>query len=216
MNVLLFESIAFGISVIGFVYGLITVFMTDSPLYFRTIISAVGCYALEELWVIVDVLTDAEDAVVSVRLIGIFGCFCAFLTASRILNKVLFDKGQTKICIPAVLVSVIFMGLVVLCAVLSAQTNPVLTPVLTCAILLPPIVDSYYECRQLAAFGKEDARAGAVRPIALLVLLEYAISIAYILLHTRVLVGLSLDVLSAVVMALMVMFCRKGAAKWKT
>ena len=217
MQLLFSEGLAFGISILAFFYGLITVFRTRAPLYFKLIICAVGCYALEELWVIINVVCSIGSGVFSVRLLGIFGCFCTFLTASKVLNKDLFKKRDKKrladIAVFAVPLVLAALGVWGVWYAVSDRT--VFRVAVVFLVLLPAVWDSYYETKFAFAHADDDGHVAAIRPIALLVILEYILSFLYCYFLYKG-IGLMTDVVSALLMAIMVIFCRKGAAKWKT
>lgn len=216
MQVLLSEGISFGISILAFIYGLITVFRAKAPTYFKLIICAVGCYALEELWVIVNVVCSIGSSVFSVRLLGIFGCFCTFLTASKVLNREFFAKPEKKRFADIALFAVP-LALAVLGAGYvryAALDRSVFRVAVVFLVLLPAVWDSYYEAKIAFAHADDAGHVAAVRPVAVLVILEYLLSFLYTYLHHEGVI-LTVDVVSALLMAIMVIFCRKGAAKWK-
>lgn len=218
MRVLLFEGIAFGISIAAFLYGLFRIYIPKSPFYFKMIFGAVGCYALEELWEIVNVICGIGNSIFSIRLIGIFGCFCTFLAAnSKGLNKVL-DEGTQKnrpariIALAAPLAGLAAVGVY---AFLSAGEKTVLHIAIAFIVILPAIIDSYFELKYLMLPNDEMGFIKYIRPINVLIILEYIISVSYFFV-TDEKTGLITDVISAVIMAILVFASERGAAKWKT
>lgn len=218
MRVLLFEGIAFGISTAAFLYGLFKIYIPKSPYYFKMIISAAGCYALEELWEIVNVICGIGNSTFSVRLIGIFGCFCTFLAANaKGLNKVL-DEGTEKsrpariIALAAPLAGLTAFGVY---AFLSAGERTVLHIAIAFIVFLPTIIDSYFELKYLLLPEDEMEFIKYIRPINVLIIIEYLISISYFFMN-NINIGLTMDVISAVIMAALVIVTVRGAAKWKT
>lgn len=82
MHLKLLELLAFLISAICFLYGGVKLFKKETLPFFYYLVCASGCYALEELWSIVNtIFGPREGALLSVRLFGIFGCFCFMLSA---------------------------------------------------------------------------------------------------------------------------------------
>lgn len=218
MQELLFEGIAFGISIIAFIYGLLKVYTQKAPFYFKMIISAVGCYALEELWVIVQAVCNIESNFISVRLIGVFGCFCTFLTANaRGIDKIIDDgveknKPAKMIAFIAPIVFVALFGIYTVMAIKSVTISYIIIPFV---MFLPLILDSYYEFKHLIIPMDDLKLLKAIRPISALILFEYIISFSYLFIQNDI-YRLSADVLSAVVMAVIVILSEKGAKKWKT
>lgn len=218
MQNLIFEGVAFGISSIAFVYGLMRVYTQKAPFYFKMIISAVGCFALEKLWVIVDAVCGMESGFISVRLIGVFGCFCTFLTANyKGIDKIVDDgivKNKTA-RILGLIAPIVFLS--VFCVYVMLEKND-LTPsyiIIPFIMYLPLILDSYYELKLLFIPMDDLKLLKAIRPVSALILFEYIISFSYLFIQKEIL-QLSAEVLSAVVMTAIVIFSEKGAKKWKT
>ncbi|MCQ2476944.1 MAG: hypothetical protein MJ125_03815 [Clostridia bacterium] len=213
MSILLFESIAFGISIIAFLYGVIKVFIPNVPIYYKMIISAVGCYVLEELWVIVNALCGVENDTFSIRLIGIIGCYCTFLTANsraltNLLGKDVLNNRKSKylaLIAPAAIFALSFA------AILKVDKSKAVIMIL---VFLPLIVDSYYELKCLLTPMDDKGLLKQIKIINALVLIEYAISMSYTFVQ-ELNVLLVMDVISAIGMALIVLASRKGAIKWK-
>lgn len=218
MQELLFEGIAFGISVIAFIYGLLKVYTQKAPFYFKMIISAVGCYALEELWVIVQAVCNIESSFISVRLIGVFGCFCTFLTANgKGIDKIVDDgieknKLAKMIAFVAPVAFVVLFCLYTIMAIKSVTISYIIIPFI---MFLPLILDSYYELKHLIIPMDDLKLLKAIRPISALILFEYIISFSYLFIQSETF-ELCADILSAIVMAVIVILSEKGAKKWKT
>lgn len=218
MQELLFEGIAFGISIIAFMYGLLKVYTQKAPFYFKMIISAVGCYALEELWVIVDAICGIYSGFLSVRLIGVFGCFCTFLTANaRGIDKIIDDGvGKNK---PAKMIALVAPAafVAVFCIYTAMAIKDLSKPyiIIPFIMFLPLMMDSYFELKLLLIPNDDLKLVKAIRPISALILFEYIISFSYLFIQNEYF-KLCADVLSAVVMAVIVLLSEKGAKKWKT
>lgn len=218
MQELLFEGIAFGISIIAFIYGLLKVYTQKAPFYFKMIISAVGCYALEELWVIVDAVCNIESNFLSVRLIGVFGCFCTFLTANgKGIDKIVDDgvKKNKPAKMIAFIAPVAFVALFCLYTIMAIKSVTISYIIIPFIMFLPLILDSYYELKYLIIPNDDLELVKAIRPIAALILFEYIISFSYLFIQSEIF-ELCADVLSAIVMAVIVILSEKGAKRWKT
>ena len=71
----------------------------------------------EELWVIVNTICNISNGLITVRLIGIFGCFCTFLTANSNISKdKMYNKSnETKLAkYGAFLAPVVFIVVVII------------------------------------------------------------------------------------------------------
>lgn len=218
MRILLFESIAFCISTTAFLYGMFKIYKPKSPFYFKMIVSAVGCYALEELWTIVDVICGLENDMFSVRLIGIFGCFCTFLTANaKGIDRVIDEKNKKNRLARIISFVAPITGLTVFAFyAFSAVNEKTVSHIATVFIVvIPAIIDSYFELKYLLLPNDKIGFIKFIRPISTLILLEYIVSFSYLFIQS-VNAGLICDVISAVVTALLVLAVRKGAVKWKT
>ncbi len=217
MPVLLFESIAFGISLIAFIYGFFTVYLSNSPMYFKLMVSAVGCYTLEELWVIVNAICGVENDTFSIRLIGIIGCYCTFLTASsrgltNLLGKDAVNKKAPKY---AALIAPLIVALIFAFGLSKAQIHQGLFFIaILMLVFLPMVLDSYFELRSLLLPMDEKKMLKSIKLLNILVLIQYVISLSYMLI-TGMNTLLVMDVVSAVGMALIVIVSRKGALIWK-
>lgn len=218
MQILLFEGIAFFISVIAFIYGIFRIYIPKSPLYFNMIVSAVGCYVLEELWVIVNAMVGVENDVFSVRLIGVFGCFCTFLTANSKFLNITVDDSTRKFKLTdvlALIAPITFLSVFILYVALTFNEKFFLYIIISFVVVLPLIIDSYFEFKYIVTSSKEIQHLEYIKPINYMILMEYVLSFVYFFVESQNIL-LVLDVVYAVIMALLVFASRKGAVKWKT
>lgn len=210
MNALLIENIAFIISILAFIYGLVNISKKDVPLYYKLIVNAIGCYALEELWSIINAYCGFENGFISIRLIGIFGCFCTFLTASinglNNANKEKNNSNKYLSFIAPIITIILFVMYSYKLYDLEINSHIVISFI----VLIPLIIDSYFELK-----GILSNKNNYLKMINILVLFEYAITLSYLfIISTNV--KLILDIISAIVMALIIYVCNKGVIKWKT
>lgn len=210
MKPLIVEMLAFIISIVGFIYGVFKVSKLNSPLYFKLIVNAVGCYALEELWAIINALCGFENGFISIRLIGIFGCYCTLLTANVNGLSKLADK---RVNIISLLAPLICIGTYLVYIITNFRLTSITDNIISLTVILPLIIDSYFEIRNLLI--KSNKYIKCIRLISLLIIIEYMISLSYFFIQVTS-IRLILDIASALVMTLLVIECEKGVIKWET
>ena len=109
----IFEVISALITFLAFLFGAMRLLGKDRPSYFKFYVCAVGCYALEEVWVLVNTFFGQNENMISIRLVALFGCLCFFLTASAKYLDGMVDSGQKEnrtarivaLVMPAILLS---------------------------------------------------------------------------------------------------------------
>lgn len=218
MLITVIEDIAFYSVLLSFIYGIITVCLKQYPLYFKLIIGAIGCYTIEELWVNVNAFCGYENSIFSVRLLGIVACFATFLTANtKAFSKIIDSKNDSKSYknFVALIAPLTLLTLLIIFISIVMKSETTLQIVVQIIVILPAIVDSYFEFRCLIASNDEKGILKCIKPINALALAEYLITVLYVIaisLYSR----LALDIISAIVMALIVLASKKGAIKWKT
>lgn len=198
MNPILVEFIAFIISIVAFIYGLLKICNADTSLYFKLIVNAVGCYVLEELWSIINGICGFENGFVSIRLIGIFGCFCTFLTAS--ISRINKKNSINKLAFIAPVMAIILFTIYASKIVYSTSMSHI---IISFIVILPLIIDSYFELNSLL-ISKD------IKSINVLILIEYLITLSYLFIQS-VNIKLIMDILSAVIMAFIVFECRRSS-----
>lgn len=208
---------AFFITIVAFFYGLFKVCLKKSNEYFRIIVIAVGCYVLEETWVVINTICNIQNGLFTVRLIGIIGCFCAFLTANSNLSK---DKQydiskETKMTkYGALLAPLVFVLLFIIYFIRSINVVPFYQIVVAFIVLCPLMFDSYFDLKYLLIKDNKNNLINSIKPINFLILIEYICSLLYVFFTKRSLL-LSLDIISGVIMVFIVILSVKGAKKWE-
>lgn len=215
-----FELLAFAVSAIAFGYGAVYLFKKDIPDYFKCYVCAIGCYMLEELWVIVNALlgNGSQDGLVTVRLVGCFGCLCFMLSANASVFDKIVDEGKSKkakglsLAAPAVLLVIyaftVFSPL---------NTSSVAVTVIGFVSIGPALFAAYYNLKHLLLPNDAMGFLKFTRGINVLALVFYAANYIYPLidLHfSKTVMGIC-DLILAGILFGIVVLCRKGAAKWK-
>ncbi len=221
MQIKIFTILAFAVAAAAFAYGAATMFRRGTAKYFQLYVCAAGCFVLEELWVIVNSLlgNGHEDGLVTVRLIGLFGCLCFMLSANAAGFDKAVDDGSHKairgvsLAAPAVLA--VIAALYIMHPVHAGRR---LTASVGCLSVLPAIFASYFDMKHLLLPNDELGFLAATRGISLFSLLFYAVNFVYPffdLTAGRVAMGV-IDLAISVLLSVIVILCRKGAAAWQT
>ena len=222
MHLKLLELLAFLISAICFCYGGTKLFKKETLPFFYYLVCASGCYALEELWSIVDtIFGPGKESLLSVRLFGIFGCFCFMLSA--FLSPPEKDRDYT-LALPSSCRIIPFIGPVVSVALYGLYTfvnpnhNSTLYFILGFLSVCPSIPVFYLGLKNL--FSKSSAPKEAKKGLNRI----YRLSLGFVLCNFLFLVitmqpsvlAVSLfDCLVSLLLAAAIMFCAKEAPSWK-
>lgn len=214
------ELAAFAVTASVFIFGAFNLFKKEIPKYFKLYVCAAGCYMLEELWVIVNALlgNGKADGLSTVRLVGIFGCLCFMLSANVNEFDKVVDDGKNK---KAKLLSLIAPAiLIALCAVsvfspLNSMTA--VEKVMGTLSILPALFGSYYSLKHLLLPEDSMGFLRATRKIDVLALAFYLLTYLYSLanLFFSNLIMSLYDFLITIVFLGIIVFCKKGANKWK-
>lgn len=216
-----FEIISVTVSIIAFLFGAFTLLKKDTHLYFKLNVCAVGCYALEEVWVLVNTFFGENGNMISIRLIALFGCLCFFYSASaRCLDEIVdTDKKANKTArLAGIIMPVVLLGIYADFAVLSESVTTFIK-VLIFIAMLPAIISSYFNLKHLMMKKSTSKYLAAAKPVCVVTLVFFIIMFTYMVPQvTRSgLIKLEiLDAVSACIFALIIILCVRGAKKWKT
>lgn len=220
--VVTFEIISFLISLFGFIYGTLNLIKKESPRYFHLITYASGCYTLEELWVIVNLLFGYGklDGLITVRLFGLFGCFCFLLSANanefdRIVDDNTVSKKHILISFTAPLFLVILYAIY---AFLYYDIDTILNAIIGFIVFSPAFIASYYNLKHLIIPVDEMEYLNRTKPINICALIYYLVNIIYIFIYDYVSSNIHsvLDISVSLIMTIIVIISVKEAKKWKT
>ena len=175
---------------------------------------------LEELWVIVNSLlgNGSQDGLVTVRLVGYFGCLCFMLSANaNIFDKIVDEGKNRKAKRLALIAPVILLALFAVIAFSPLNTSSAAVTVIGFASICPALFASYYNLKHLLL--PEDAMGflKITKGINVLALVFYAANYVYPLIDshfTKTLMS-AYDLILAGILFDMAVLCRKGAVKWK-
>lgn len=216
MQELVFGLIAFLIAAFAFGLGAVMLFKKKKPLYLKLFVCAAGCFALQQLTFVVNLWCGVTE-VVSVGMLGIFGCNFFLLSANYgTLDKVVDDgTGSGKARVLAIIAPII-MAALVLIVFFSWKDKDLFGAVMWLVMLLPTLPASYFNLKHILLPMDPFEFLRATGPCNIAALIFYVITAAYgigsALLGTMaggvLTIAMSLSVLGLTLSAL------KGAKRW--
>lgn len=95
MQAIILNLITFLISGGAFLYGIVRFYRKTTPMYFRLLVWAVGCYALKSLWGEINLLCGNQEPV-NISVVGVIGC-CWFLLSANLgtLDSIVDEHGAS-------------------------------------------------------------------------------------------------------------------------
>ena len=215
-----FELLSFAVSAAAFGCAAFYFFRPKTPKYFQLYACAAGCYMLEELWVIVNSLlgNGSRDGLVTVRLVGFFGCLCFMLSANVNGFDKLVDEGQDrKARALAYIAPVLLLVLYALYAFSPLNADPVPVIVIGLISISPALFASYFNLKHLLLPKDETGFLDITEKINAFALIFYVINYAYPLayLHCPNTLMSAYDLLLTAILFVIVILCKKGAEQWK-
>ena len=209
------EVLAFCISAAAFIYGAFKMLNGKTPEFFKYHVYAVGCYTLEELWVIVNAIfgTALGDGLATVRLVGIFGCLCFMLSANTNTKKSAdSEKNRRAGIISLIAPAVLILSYVLFLLTPDARKTGV-GNIIGFIALSPALFVSWLNLKALI-IKTGDKTITAIHILLLVFCLEsFAYSFINVFMPQTVMTGY--DVISALLIFAIVILCAKGAEKCK-
>ena len=214
------EILAFILSVTAFGYGAFMLFRKGMPKYFQLYVCASGCYMLEELWVIVNSLfgNGSQDGLLTVRILGFFGCLCFMLSANANEFDKVVDEGKNKKAKAIALTAPAL--LLVLFAFYAFSPANTLSPAINVIELLsisPGLFAAYFSLKHLFLPTDKIGYLKLTRSIDIAALVFFGTNYVYPLadLYIPKTVMSLYDLILAVILFVIIAACRRGAVKWK-
>lgn len=219
MELFPFELTAFLISLTAFIVGAVKLFKPHVPLYFKLHIYAVGCYSLEEAWVIFNTFFGTESGFVSVRLFGTFGFFCFLLAANRgPIDRMIDERtpASRKARRIALLAPIIILLIYLLSYVPSFGKSSIPVRMLGFIILSPTFPTAWY-CLKHRFLPKDSMGfLNAIAGIDIVTLVIFLVNEIYLFRSQKMTFILYFsDVVMAILVALLSVFSIWGRKKWK-
>ena len=217
----LFELLSFVISVAAFLYGAFSLFRKGIPQYFQLYVCAAGCYMLEELWVIVNSLlgNGSQGGLVTVRLVGFFGCLCFMLSANaNEFDKVVDEGTDRKAKALAFIAPVDLLALYGLYVFSPVNMGSAMITVLGLVSISPALFAAYLSLKHLLLPEDDMGFLNATKRIDILALFFYAANFIYpfAFLYCSNTIMSVYDLVLAGMLFGIIVLCRKGVSKWAT
>ena len=148
---IIISLITFLISAFAFTYGALKLFKKGKPLYFQLIVCAAGCFALEQLSILVMYYCGGFTQNVYIGMFGLFGCNFFLLSANYGTLDKLVDDGSEKnkkAKKNALVAPIITIILIVVVFLLWIKFD-VFCAIMILIIILPALPASYFNFKHL-------------------------------------------------------------------
>ena len=216
MQSMIYGLISFLTATFAFSYGAVKLFKKRKPMYLQILVSAAGCFAIQQLSYVVNIWCDVTAAV-SIGMFGIFGCNFFLLSANfGTLDRIVDDgKGSGKARAISVIAPVI-MAVLGIAAFLAWKDKDLFCAVMWLIMLIPALPASYFNLKHILLPMDPFEFLRATKPCNILALIFYAVTAAYVICSASqsstvsgiLSVAMSLSVLGLSLCAI------KGAEKW--
>ena len=213
---LIYSLASFLVAAFAFGYGAVKLFKKKKPLYLQILVSAAGCFAIQQLSYVVNIWCDVTEAV-SIGMFGIFGCNFFLLSANYgTLDKIVDDgKGSAKARAISIIAPVI-MAVLAVAAFLAWKDKELFCAVMWLVMLIPALPASYFNLKHILLPMDPFEFLRATKPCNIAALVFYIVTAAYGICSASqnstvsgiLSVAMSLSVLGLSLCAV------KGAKKW--
>ena len=214
------EVISFLISLAAFIFGAVNLFKKGIPMYFKLFGIAEACYAIEELWVVINTMFGTEDPFVSVRLFGTFGFFCFILSANVGEFDRTIDEGkeESKKARRLAFIAPAFFFMIYILSAFLLQEKGVAYLILEFIVFLPVFLASYFCLKHLLLPTDSLGFLTTTKEVDIVSLVLFLVNFGYVL---DILDGVPMlinfyDIFAALIAALLTICSVKGAKRWKT
>ncbi|MCQ2385086.1 MAG: hypothetical protein MJ078_00175 [Clostridia bacterium] len=216
MQNIIFALASFLIAAFAFGYGAAKLFKKKKPMYLQLLVSASGCFALEQLSYIVNLWCDVT-AVVSIGMLGIFGCNFFLLSANYgTLDKIVDEsKGFDKVRAVSITAPIVMAALTVF-AFLLWKDKDMFCAVMWLVMLIPALPASYFNLKHILLPMDPFEFLRATKPCNIAALVFYVVTAAYVICSAAM--GSTVSGILSALMSLSVLalsLCAvKGASRW--
>lgn len=152
MESLIFELISFAITSFAFFRGVRAFFRKGKPMYFQLLVCAVGCYALQELFSVVNYLCGGYEGPITIGTLGTFGCFGFLFSANFGQLDGIVDDGSAanrRARVLAFLAPALLASAVAWTVVMAARTIGTVGAAVLAVIWLPALPAVYFNLKHL-------------------------------------------------------------------
>ena len=216
MQSMVYGLISFLTASFAFGYGAVKLFKKRKPMYLQLLVSASGCFALQQLSYIVN-LWCGVTATVSIGMLGIFGCNFFLLSANfGTLDKIVDDGNGTAKARRLAIIAPVIVGALIAATFMAWKDRDMFCAVMWLIMLLPAMPAAYFNLKHILLPMDPFEFLRATRPCNIAALVFYLVTIAYVMswaaaapmLCNILVVLVALSVLSLTLAAV------KGAEKW--
>ncbi len=216
MQNLIFGLVSFLIAAFAFGFGAAKLFKKKKPLYLQILVAAAGCFAIEQLSYIVNILCDVTAAV-SIGMFGIFGCNFFLLSANfGTLDKIVDDGKGTKKARAISVIAPVIMAALTAFAFFTWEKIDMFSAVMWLIMLLPALPASYFNLKHILLPMDAFCFLRATKPCNISALVFYVLTAVYVICSANMgstLSGIISLAMSLSVLALSISAVR-GAEKW--
>ena len=211
-----FALASFLIAAFAFLFGAVKLFKKKKPLYLQLFVCAAGCFAMEQLAYVVNVWCSVT-AMVSVDMLGIFGCNFFLLSANYgTLDRIVDDGRGTGKARSLAFLAPLVMAVAAALVFLVWKDRDLFCAVLCLLVLLPALPASYFNLKHFLLPVDPFGFLRATKTCNVTALVFYLITAAYgVSLATASLsvIGVLSVLMSLSVLALS-LSAVKGAKQW--
>lgn len=205
----------------AFLFGLYRFFGKKSPLYFRILTLAAGCYAIINLfrWLYYFCYPDADFPGMGITAIGYFGCFSFLLSAGYGQFDSLVDEGKSNMRfyrIAALAAPAVVLFLMALYLVPDAEGAGLLGNVISVLGYLPAVPASYFNFKHaiMPDDGSGFVRGARVSNICAFAIESCEVIKALIYAGFGNFFGSIASLVIAILFALMLVLAERGRKLW--
>lgn len=214
---LIYEIVPLGISLVGFMIGLVTILKKKAPYYFTLIIFAVGCFVIEQVSLTVNTVCGIYDDV-WIGALGVFGCNLFLLSANYgALDKVVDESGLPFGKKMLSLVAPVILAASAISIFLIWKNRNMMCAVVFAFLLVPAIPASYYNVKHLLLPEDDLGLLKAIKDCDIMSLIFIFMSVIYLFIEATgsvpgIVITAILHALSVLGLALA---AAKGVRQWK-
>ena len=212
----IFGLVSFLIAAFAFGFGAAKLFKKKKPMYLQILVSAAGCFAIEQLSYVVNIWCGVTETV-SIGMFGIFGCNFFLLSANfGTLDRIVDDGRGTGRARAISAVAPALMAVLAVIAFLSWKDRDMFCAVMWFIMLIPALPASYFNLKHILLPMDPFAFLRATKPCNIAALVFYLVTAAYVI--SAALGGRTASNILSVAMSLSVLalsLCAvKGAERW--
>lgn len=216
MQNIIFALASFLIAAFGFGYGAAKLFKKKKPMYLQILVSAAGCFALQQLSYVVNIWCNVTAAV-SIGMFGIFGCNFFLLSANfGTLDRIVDDgKGSGKARAISVIAPIV-MAVLAVAAFLSWKDKDMFCAVMWLVMLIPALPASYFNLKHILLPMDPFEFLRATKPCNIAALVFYTVTAAYVICSASMSSTVSgiLSVLMSLSALALSLSAVRGSKKW--